>query len=862
MAREKISSTIAAIEHGHFDPLFVRLAGLDLSGLDPTLPKFTPESCREHALLNLREIVRDDARLDNLIKNAKQTVAETYQNDRVKPVDNLQLDALRAYVDQNQGIFPSSIGKTLGSERIPMVMCDEASLQAIKRLERLSKRAGPKDAKYIYVDDNILSTDRRKQDSAASTLSNLFLSALEDKPLELVTNQALETLAGADYQKAKYQLVRKREEVQRHNKGLGRRIDMFPPQTTAVGASTNPSLTRSFYDPVISLAEMNFVLNHYTDGPEHDIIRNRFDHAMRFHRAGMDYIDQKLEERRESTRLPPPRQDAFQPFSDSGTNQSAALASDIMDEHPEDRTPLTADQVILRADRFAHRQLPNHYRLRSMLQPTASHPIILRLTDEAGHTNESIITTHQPDADLALDIKRRVQAHLLALPGVTSYRGPMKEGSYNVAIDEMVPAAVPRDRITPKYGEYRLKLQWHEQQEEITISLGLNYTAGNFEEAERRAQFVCEQLALARQANPDQSYLPLTKRDLIDALREHVLSTNQPWQELTHGEIEHFPAALRLPFSGRGHDQESWLQVDPLKTDGNPNYTWVLPMQVIVNGQRLANASTHVNLHVRDRKEAEDRAIATVDQFMAQLTAMPRHTQWAIDHEHPERLQTLSEAARDAALHLLDTNRLKDIQNELRSTFKKDLRVKLVAPPTEESGWLLFRLGVFRGGENVRGAENDQLEPILEQVPGNPTPQALQRFFRVPTKHAEDIARFELRTNDTFRAVIGEEYDPRSDRNYDHEQMRKIKTPRPFMPGYAPRVFDDAIGTRLAEFAEIIPERPNLSHTRRRNAPGGRNPRPDLPHQHHREFGSDIGSELDGGFADRAYNGRGEWRRE
>jgi hypothetical protein len=478
------------------------------------------------------------------------------------------------------------------------------------------------------------------------------------------------------------------------------------------------------------------------------------------------------------------------------------------------REPISPEAAIAIADHFAHERLPECHRLACLFQPAPDHPIVVKLYDEAGNPSQTVIRTFEPDADRALDIKRRIQAHLLNLPGIVPYRGPMQEGSYRIAQDELVPAEPPSDRIVPKYGEYRLRLSWPERREEMSLSLGLTYSADNLEEAQRRAGFVRDRLAAAGAADPGRPYLPLTRRDLADSLRSHVLAANQPWHELTHGEIDRFPAALRFPFP-TDRSQESWLQVEPLQTDGNPNYTWVLPMHVMVGGQRLANASTHVNLHVRDRHAAEERAIETVNHFMGLVGALPRHARWAVDPEQPQRLQSLSEAARAAAPELLDTNRLKDLQNELRGPYKQDLCVALTAPPREQDGQVRFTLAVRRGGDLGLS------EPVLRRVPGDAAPPPIERSFSVPAGHAGEIPRFVEAISATFRGVIGEEYSPRSERNFDQERMRKIKAPRKFNPDFAPRVFEDAVASRLPEFPQFTTDGPAPARMRRREPGGG-----------------------------------------
>lgn len=794
--RQKLMGALKAVVSGEFDPVFRKAAAV----LGPD--GHTPESIRRAAAQILAHHLGSPEELDEVILKFKAAVREAHHQG-VSPSDDGKLDALRSYLESDRSPLTGSLDRYLAAERVPFVISSQGDGALQKSRRGGSSLRRPSDATAFVVVGGFQEDNAKARGQAGFTLSHLITDELVTGKLKLSSNTELEHLPGIDFQKMKYQLGRKRKEIAQHNRNARLPIHMFPDEKMAAFVRANSSdrsaraMANELHDTACNLGESHHLLTHYTDAADRRKVRDRFDHVVQFHDAAMAHLDSKIEAHLAESLLPPLQLQDLQGSPAAGPQ-------------PADRTPLTADAAIARADGFARDKLPAHYRLRVLLQPTPDHPIIVNLADETGKPAILTIVTHEPDATKALDLKRRVQAHLLDMPGVAPYRGPMREGSYNVGQDEFIPSEPARSRVTPKYGEYRLKMNWERPREEIGVSLGLNYSADNREEAERRAEFVREQLDQARRAHPEGSHLPLTKRDLVDSLKAHVQSRGGPWHELTHGQIDHFPASLRFPFRGAG-DQESWLQVETLQTDGNPNYTWVLPLHIVVNGQRLSNASTHVNLHVRDRRAAEERAIDTVNRLMGQVRALPPGAGWAVDPASPNTLQSLSDAARDAAPQLLDTNRLKDIQNELRFPHKRDLSVRVARTPTQEHGRLRFALGLFRGGRHGLA------EPVLENVGPETPPRHVERAFSVPATGVDDVRRLEAVVDRTFQATIEEEYDPRSARNYDREGMRKLKTPRPFKPDYAPKAMDDAIRTHLGDFPEIAPDSPHLLHARGRH---------------------------------------------
>ncbi len=792
---DKISRAISEIQSGGYDAMFTRAAAVHPSAT-------TPIALRDQAISTLRRLGEDRGAVESLITDGKQAVQGAHDRG-IKPTEDAHIQAFRDILNHNGELFPSSMDRILSSERIPFLFTTGTNPSTLERAGCLQKPSDLDQASLILLPGPLSKVSQSQGKSDLLTFSKMTLDSLEIPPLKILSNSELTSLPGTDFTKVKYYMERKRGEVKKYNKD-GRTIYMFPTENEMVDARKSGKIISAvapnlFHDALATLSETNYLLEAHHDEPERSKIRDRFDTNIQFRDAALELLTRKVESHLQGVRLPPPDLNKHPDESD----------------REESRAPISADAAIARADKFARSQLPSHYRLRSLFQASPNHPIVLKLTDDNGHTAESTITTFEPDASRALDIKRQVQSHLIDIPGIVPYRGPMKEASYNVGLDELIPSAPCRERILPKYGEYRLKLAWTEPREEMSISLGLNYSADNQQEAERRAAFVHAQLEQAGQPSRQGICLPITKRDLIDGLRNHVVAQRGRWEELTHGRIDQFPASLRLPFAAKGHDQDSWLQIEAMKTDGNPNLTWVLPMHVIVNGQKLANASTHINLHVRDRAVAEERAIDTVNRALALMNNLPPLAQWAVNADHPDRLQNLSEAARSAAPHLLDTNRLTDIQNELRSLYQKDLTVQVIGKPQEHNGKVDFTVGIFRG------VDHGLMEPVLEQRDTDTPPTAIQRRFSIPANEVEQIGRFEQAVNKTFREVIGEEYDPRSSRNFDREQLRKLKTPRSFKPDFAPMVLDDAIGSQLRAFQGIKPVDPSSYRVRSRRSNRG-----------------------------------------
>ncbi len=770
--KQKILATIDQIAAGGHDALFVRAATLNNNEESAGL-------IRDTILDSLHQIATDETRLGEFIESAKKSLKETYDSG-IYPTDSKAIEDLRSHLIRSGGMLPEVVDRLYHAEGVPFVVMSDHNVTIMDKRKPVGILNEP--AHLISIPDEKSSlSDEGQRTRHLSLINAMTLLGLTDKRRNIFSDKDIKSIPGMDYSRVKYYMERKRGDVQRHNR-TGKPIYMLPAESVASSQRLNGLLDydhKDHYDEIGTFKEAHFLLNYYQEEPQKSKLRERFDPVVEYHDAVMGKITQNAEERLQALRIPP----------------RVTVEREQEEQHP--KTPLTADEAIARADRFARSTLPGHYKLRSYLQPTSDHRIALKLTDDAGDTVEKVITLAEPNAERALDIKRRVQAHLMDIPGVVPYRGPSKEGSYHVAMDELVPTAPPRSRVSPKYGEYRVKLDWRDPNEEMSIPLGVQHSEANHDEALRRAEEVSKQLNEARQANAGHTHLPLTKRDIIDHLRQHVQQQGGRWDERTFGEIDQFPTMLRFPFAQRGHQQDSWLQIEELRTDGDPNYTWILPINVVVNGQRLANASTHVNLHVRDRHAAEERAIETVNRLMQQINALPPQSQWAIDPERPTHLLELSEPARNASPNLIDKNRLTDLQNELRSPFQKDLTIQAVGEPTEQDGLIHFSLAI------VRGREHGVTEPVLAKRGDDAPPVSVLRRFAVPVAHREDIPRFVEVVNNTFRNVIGEEYDPRSARNYDAEQLRKLKTPKPFNPNYAPNVFDRAIETHLPNFTEV-----------------------------------------------------------
>lgn len=792
--RQKLSDALKAVVSGDFDPIFRKAARV----LGPD--GHTPESIRLAAAQILAQHLGSPAELDEVILKFKAAVKEAHHLG-VSPSDDGKLNALRSYLESDRSPLTASLDRYLAAERVPFIIYGQGDGFLQKSRRGGSSLRRPSDASAFVVVGGFQENDVKARGQAGFTLSHLITDEFVTGKMKLSSNTELEHLPGVDFQKMKYQLGRKRKEIGPHNRNARLPVRMFPDEKTVAFVRANSPDTSArataneLHDPACNLGEAHHLLTHYTDEADRRMIRDRFDHVVAFHDAAMTHLDRKIEAHLHESRLPP--------------LQLAALhASQAADPPPADRTPLTAEAAVARADRFARERLPAQYRLRVLLQPTPTHPIVLKLTNDEGHTAETVITTFEPDADRALDIKRRVQAHLLDIAGIAPYRGPMREGSYHVEQDEFIRAEPPRTTLAAKYGEHRLNMAWQRPREEMGLSLGLASSPANREEAEGRAEFVREQLEQARRDHPEHRFLPITRHDLSETLKAHVQSLGRPWHERMQAPIDQFPAALRFPFPGAGGDQKSWLHVDPLKTDGDPNYTWVLPIHIVVDGHRLSNASAQVNLHVRDRHTAERRAIETVNRMMEQVRDLPRAARWAVDPEHPDRLQSLSEAARDAAPHLLDTNRLTDIHNELRFPHKRELAVRLARPPTAENGMLSFTLGLFRGGDG------DLSDPVHEKPGVDARPRLAERQFTIPASKADDIGRFREQVDRTFRSVIEEEYNPRSALNYDRERMGKLKPLRPFQPQFAPRMMNDAIRSHLGEFPDIVSESPMVARPR------------------------------------------------
>lgn len=773
--RGRIQQAIASIAAGTFDAMFSQAASL--SGEGGTTRLTAAANIRNASIAHLQHLLDDESALSGMIQLAKDEVIRATERG-FKTITATDRENAANYLTSSRSPLTTSMDHLFTAERIPFLQVAPNDHAYAALCDKHRGILRPSDAAHVYLSQDILNYKQNATNILPLTFSQVVFDQLTSRKLGLLAEGEIDAIGGNDPTKVRYATDKKRREVSSYNKSASSPILMFPDaMQTARRNAMSPGLVLETTGSTSRLAELHHLHTYYTDEAQKKIIRNRFDQASDHYANVMHTLDERISERLEAARLP----------SDTSLN---GRSSDV--------APLTSEEAILRADRFARSSLPEHYRLRSYLQPTTDHAIALRLTNDAGETVERTIRLAEPDTERALDIKRRVQAHLLDLPGIVPYRGPMKEGKHHVAVDEFIPSPGADARIGARYGEYRLILDWPNRSEEITIPLGVQYAAENHAEAVQRAEYVRQLIDTVRQDHPGHEHLPITKRDIIDHLRQHVERIGGKWDERERKEIDDFPHTMKFPFSDRASKQESWLEIGTLYADGDPNYTWVLPIHVVVNGQRLANASTCVNLHVRDRDAAEHRAIETVNCMMQQLGNLPHNAQWCVDPERSTHLASLTESARKASPHLIDTNILKDFQNELRSPFQKDLSVQAVGTPVEKGGRLSFSLGVFRGGaDGLR-------EPVLRKTGDDKLPpESVVQNFSIAKEQAQGIMPFADAVNRTFREVIAEEYDPRSSRNYDSEHLRKLKAPRPFNPGFAPKVFDRAITTHIARFGDI-----------------------------------------------------------
>jgi hypothetical protein len=472
---------------------------------------------------------------------------------------------------------------------------------------------------------------------------------------------------------------------------------------------------------------------------------------------------------------------------------------------------------------------PAYNALRCHLNLQPGHPVTISLTDKDEHTRSFMVTLNEPDLENAIKTKKEIQSHLLNTPGIIPYRKRFVGGEYIIGWEDPIPNSPPLEaKIVKSNGIYRLQMTFDEDGQKLAMgfSLGLQQQQ-NYKLAEQRMHTVLDFLAEQRSLGQW-----VTKGDAAAHLRTRVNS----WENAQRMEVDGFERNIFIPFPADG-SQTTKLRIGTMHMRGDPNPTWVLPIQLFPNNGLPIGID--LPLHISDENVAQQRAAERINSLISELSNQPANAKWAVDDIN--RLQRLTPAERSQT-HNVDAYGLRDIFNDLPH-YKDDLAVRIVEQKPQGNK-IIFKLGIIRGANVGLG------ERVREKEGRNPAPVEIARPFSVSASSPEVMLAFERSVNATFHKYIHEEYSTRTDASAEPDGIPKRKAPTAYNPKTAPLLLDDAVQTQLnieRNFPDVMPmEPPRIS--------GGRgNWRITVGQKfnHHEDCQTSLGDNISGDFTDR-----------
>jgi len=551
----------------------------------------------------------------------------------------------------------------------------------------------------------------------------------------------------------------------------------------------------------------------------------------------------------------------------------------------DEKLPVSASQLIDDATAWIRRQLPDGYRRwRCYLEPNNAHTIILKL-NQNNDTEPRILEldTHQPDNMRALRLKKQVQQMLIDMPELVPYRGPHRAGRYDMQMDEPIPSGEFTAGRGPirQNGGYGVEFKWpaRDGRPEEVMSFGLGVLAndhGGNPEAQQRyeeaiATIRAEQDEYRQHADENRPYLPITKQDILDTVRQRTLNAGGNWlypEAMANPDFHHH--IVLYSNGGENGDQSVELRTQRLRPSGTPNPTWSLPLQFAINGVQLTRGNGTINLHTGDIELAHERAMRVIQYIIERVNnwdgphapdpnrcarngnRTPVH--FAVNPDIPSRLLDFSQNdAVHEAFNRIDHSRLTDILNECKFMFRRDMHSRIInRTRPQDDGYASFTLSL------ARGMYDDRPETVYHPAHNGTPPGPTERHFRVRIRHGFDHDRAIVDLNHSINrtlkgshdpkelspgGVITEEYNPWSDLMFAEDRQSRIRGPREFFPDYGSKTFFNIVDNVRKTFPDIVPD----------YAPNRNGAEPGPPRiNRHKGFAPRIAALPDDSFMDKA----------
>jgi hypothetical protein len=479
---------------------------------------------------------------------------------------------------------------------------------------------------------------------------------------------------------------------------------------------------------------------------------------------------------------PPPPADIVEPVK----NEIAAPEPAASDN----TAPISWDELRNKAEAFVQARLqenPPFTMLRASLGLQQGHAITLQLSrwleDENGFrrvdSTEKTIELRQPDMEQALEMKRRLQTHLLQpqQPGqphpIVEYRR-LHEGRNMAAENDPLPPTVPlpdpqqpnpdgsAGRFFKRGGLHTLRLVFPQegqgQANTTVMEIPLGVRQGEpLDEPNRRRIMALGYLERLR----EQGQLA-TAQDVRLWLRNEVVRQQQEWSPAASINLGEHPEITR-DIVVKNLAQHTVLHVENPKLIGSPNDYWAVPIQIRVNGKTIA--TTRINTHIRDA----ETVLAQIEEITGHMrVGLERHAM-----EHPEATWVIDNKILGQLIETnghrsgnIDWNVIDRISAELPYIQKLD--VVASAPEILENGKTGFTLRIQRrdGSLFKEGTSSNSatVERHFTLSPGDTGEETLQR-----------IELFRQKTDGDFKKLLDDAYNPKSALNMQKDQRNPVE---------------------------------------------------------------------------------------
>ncbi|MEI7669152.1 MAG: hypothetical protein WCJ33_03620, partial [Pseudomonadota bacterium] len=437
-------------------------------------------------------------------------------------------------------------------------------------------------------------------------------------------------------------------------------------------------------------------------------------------------------------------------------------------------------------------QDPTFNQFKCSLLPN-SYDFKMTLRNKDGSDIESKISLQADNFDEAIDLKKRLQSHILNHQGIVPlYLRPQNPDRTTTTIEGFVPNIAP-DKIElcevgeDRHKHYAARVEFtlmHGETGEMIIPLGLNYEPANLQEAESRLNHLSNYIAELRNINRWETVGEVT-RDL----RNFALTneTKKGWRVADTIKLENYELVnLDLP-STDPNSQSTKIKSAKLKlmdksNSGTNNPYWRLSYTISVqeaNGD-IKECESTLHLQTTDEDVAKTRggeAMNFLVEEFARLREKFTDLRWVIDKDCSEPGNFELQLKDGSSLSLPEPHNLAHVIDDIPSP---NLNFSIVHNIDRDANKITFCC--------MRGGETEKLVGF-KGVAG----LELIRTFKIGEENNPD--QIAQNVVETFRRFIQDSYSSRTE-----DDLRK--KPKEFQPVTIQSAFNEAIKTHTVNMEE------------------------------------------------------------